>query len=73
MAPIAFGRSVAAITANVDTKSMGLTENFFPTLSAIAQKINPAATAIDIVRRLTSDLGCRPSTVKRHFNFGKDR
>ena len=72
IAPIALGNSVAAMTANVDTRSIGLTENFFPTLSATAQKMNPAATAIDIVRRLTSDLGCSPSTVIRHSKCSKN-
>jgi hypothetical protein len=71
IAPMAVGKSVAAITAKVDTKSMGLTEYFFPTVSDTAQKINPAATAIDIVRRLTSDLVCFSSRMIKEFCVSK--
>ena len=67
IAPMALGKSVAAITAKVDTKSIGLTEYFLPTVSDTAQKTNPAATAIDIVRRLTSDLVCFSSKMIKEF------
>ena len=73
IAPMALGNSVAAITAKVDTKSIGLTEYFFPTVSDTAQKMNPAAIAIDIVRRLTSDLVCFSSKMIKDFYVSKGK
>ena len=73
IAPMALGKSVAAITAKADTKSIGLTEYFLPTVSDTAQKINPAAIAIDIVRRLTSDLVCFSSRKVGDFYGSKGK
>lgn len=55
--PMALGNRVAAMTAKVDTSSIGLTENILPTVCDTAQNRRPTATAMDMVARLISANG----------------
>jgi hypothetical protein len=55
MEPMALGNRVAAMTAKVDTRSIGLIENIVPTVCDTAQNTRPTATAMDMVARLISE------------------
>jgi hypothetical protein len=55
MEPMALGNRVAAMTAKVDTRSIGLIENIVPTVCDTAQNRRPTAIAMDMVARLISE------------------